>query len=195
MTEQELLVDCLRRLNTAQIPYMVVGSMVSNFWGVPRSTHDIDFVVQFQLPDVPKFMKAFEEQFFIQEHSVRAALRPPYQFQALDNRSALKVDFFSVPQDEYDRVRFERRLSIRLFGEAAFIARPEDVILYKLRWYCISPSDRQLSDSAGILAVSQSAIDFPYLSHWAERIGVASVLDKLLGDERDTSFSKHDSPV
>jgi hypothetical protein len=186
MTEQELLIDCLRRLNTAQIPYMVVGSMASNFWGVPRSTHDIDFVVEFQLTDVPKFMKAFEEQFFIQEHSIRAALRPPYQFNAVDNRSALKVDFFSVPQEEYDRVRFERRLSIQLFGEPAFIARPEDVILYKLRWHSISPSDRQLSDSAGILAVSKSTIDFPYLSHWAERIGVASVLDKLLGDAHDT---------
>ncbi len=185
MTEQELLIDCLRRLNAAQIPYMIVGSMASNFWGVPRSTHDIDFVVQFQLSDVAKFMKAFEDQFFIQEHSISAALRPPYQFNALDNRSALKVDFFSVPQEEYDCVRFERRLSIQLFGETAFIARPEDVILYKLRWHCISPSDRQLSDSAGILAVSNSAIDFPYLSHWAERIGVVSLLDKLLGDALD----------
>lgn len=185
MTEQELLIDCLRRLNAAQIPYMMVGSMASNFWGVPRSTHDIDFVVEFQLSDVPKFMKAFEEQFFIQEHSVRAALRPPYQFNALDNRSALKVDFFWVGKDEYDRIRFERRLSTQLFGEKAFIARPEDVILYKLRWYCISPSDRQLSDSAGILAVSKSTIDFPYLEQWAERIGVASVLDKLLGDAHD----------
>ncbi len=76
MTEQELLLDCLRRLNSTRIPYMIVGSMASNFWGVPRSTHDIDFVVEFQLSDVPKFMKAFEEQFFIQEHSIRAALLP-----------------------------------------------------------------------------------------------------------------------
>ena len=46
MTEQELLCDCLNRLNQAQIPYMLFGSMASNYWGVPRSTHDIDFVVQ-----------------------------------------------------------------------------------------------------------------------------------------------------
>ena len=40
-----------------------------------------------------------------------------------------------------DRARFDRRLSITLFDQSAFIARPEDVILYKLRWYQITPSD------------------------------------------------------
>jgi hypothetical protein len=37
MTEQELLIDCLRRLNQAEITYMVTGSMASNYWGIPRS--------------------------------------------------------------------------------------------------------------------------------------------------------------
>ncbi len=34
MTEHELLADCLKRLNTLQIPYMLVGSMASNYWGI-----------------------------------------------------------------------------------------------------------------------------------------------------------------
>jgi hypothetical protein len=46
MTEQELLVDCLRRLNRAEITYYLTGSMASNFWGIPRTTHDLDFVIQ-----------------------------------------------------------------------------------------------------------------------------------------------------
>ena len=53
-------------------------------------------------------MEAFQEQFFIQEFSVKAGLRPPFQFNALDNRSALKIDFFGIGDDEYDRVRFMR---------------------------------------------------------------------------------------
>lgn len=99
MTEQELLGDCLRRLNEAEIPYMIVGSMASNYWGVPRSTHDIDFVIQYTSGDVGRIVNAFEDQFFIQETSVEAALRPPFQFNALDNRSALKVDFFGIADD------------------------------------------------------------------------------------------------
>jgi hypothetical protein len=46
MTEKELLIDCLIRLNRVGIPYMLTGSMASNYWGIPRTTHDLDFVVQ-----------------------------------------------------------------------------------------------------------------------------------------------------
>ena len=45
MTEQELLVDCLPRLNGVSAAYMLTGSMASNFWGIPRTTHDLDFVI------------------------------------------------------------------------------------------------------------------------------------------------------
>lgn len=32
MTERELLVDCLHRLNGAAITYYLTGSMASNYW-------------------------------------------------------------------------------------------------------------------------------------------------------------------
>ena len=158
---------------------MLVGSMASNYWGIPRSTHDIDFVLQYQTTDAKKIVRAFEDAFFIQEQSVVSATRPPYQFNALDNRSALKVDFFAIGDDVYEQVRFQRRLSITLFDQPAFIARPEDVVLYKLRWYAISPSDRQLSDAEGILAVSGSVMDFAYLTHWADKIAVSDLFRNL----------------
>lgn len=47
-TERELLVDCLERLNRLSVPYMLVGSMASNYWGIPRTTHDLDFVLVLQ---------------------------------------------------------------------------------------------------------------------------------------------------
>lgn len=179
MTEQELLRDCLRRLNRSSIDYMLVGSMASNFWGIPRSTHDIDFVVQYDSKDVDTIVSLFADDFFIQEISVRSALKPPFQFNALDNRSALKVDFFRLAGDAYEMERFARRQSVTILGEPAFLASPEDVILHKLRWYTISPSDRQLNDSVGILAVSGDLVDNDYLDHWANQIGVTDLLQQL----------------
>ena len=32
MTEQDLLIDCLKRLNESSVEYMLVGSMASNYW-------------------------------------------------------------------------------------------------------------------------------------------------------------------
>jgi hypothetical protein len=158
---------------------MLVGSMASNFWGIPRSTHDIDFVVQYDAKDVDTIVNLFEDEFFIQEISVRSALKPPFQFNALDNRSALKVDFFRLAGDAYEMERFARRQSVTILGQSAFLAMPEDIILHKLRWHTISPSDRQLSDSVGILAVSGDLVDNDYLDRWANQIGVSDLLQQI----------------
>lgn len=179
MNEQELLQDCLQRLGRSTVRYMLVGSMASNYWGVPRSTHDIDFVVEYDESDVAAILRLFEDDFFIQEISIRSALKPPYQFNALDNRSALKVDFFRLTGDRYELARFKRRRQVTILGQSAYIAAPEDVILHKLLWYNISPSDRQLNDSRGIISISGDIIDHDYLTHWAAEIGVTTLLETI----------------
>lgn len=179
MTEQELLKDCLVRLDQSGINYMLVGSMAGNYWGIPRSTHDIDFVIEYEAQDVSRIVDLFAGDFFIQQASVQLALNPPYQFNALDNRSALKVDFFRLAGDDYERERFKRKRQVRILDVDAFIAAPEDIVLHKLRWYSISPADRQLTDAAGIIAVSGSILDDEYLTLWAERIKVTDLLKRV----------------
>jgi len=73
MNERELLVDCLRRLNRAEIVYYLTGSGASNYWGIPRTTHDLDFVVQLPLSAVSKIMKEFSGDFYLDESALRAA--------------------------------------------------------------------------------------------------------------------------
>jgi hypothetical protein len=72
MTEQELLVDCLRRLNRAAITYYLTGSMASNYWGIPRTTHDLDFVIQLPLSAVAKMASTFSPDYYLDEVAVRA---------------------------------------------------------------------------------------------------------------------------
>ncbi len=182
MSEAELLVDCLHRLETVAIDYMLVGSMAANYWGVPRSTHDIDFVVEYDTSQVDAIVDAFQGDFFIQSVSVASGLRPPHQFNALHHASSLKVDFFRVAGDAYEFERFRRRKRVRLLGQDAWIATAEDVLLHKLRWYTITPSGRQLADARGIYLVSGSELDLPYLQYWAERIEVADLLASVLRD-------------
>src|SRR6266404_5475826 len=103
MIEQELLIDCLKRLNSAAISYMVTGSMASNFWGIPRTTHDLDFVIQLPPRAIPQMVSAFASDFFIDEHAIRAAYAYPYQFNAIDQRSSLKVDFWLPANLPFER--------------------------------------------------------------------------------------------
>jgi hypothetical protein len=183
MNERDLLVDCLRRLNRTEITYYLTGSMASNYWGIPRTTHDLDFVVQLPMRAVPRILLEFGGDFYIEEAAVRAAYHPPHQFNAIDTRSALKVDFWLPKPEPFDREMLRRRVRVTLFLEPAWIVTAEDVLLHKLVWNRISPSDRQLGDAAGVLAVQADALDKEYLRMWAKELQVAEELERLLSGE------------
>ena len=180
MTERELLLDCLQRLNQSGVPYMLTGSMASNYWGIPRTTHDLDFVVQVVSASVPSLMSAFAGDFFLQEASVRAAFQPPHQFNAIDTRSALKVDFWLLRNEPFEQSRFGRRLQVKLCEVPAWIATAEDVVLHKLYWNRLTPSERQIGDAAGVVVVQGEALDRGYLRQWAAHLEVLSTVEDLL---------------
>jgi hypothetical protein len=180
VNEQELLVDALRRLNKVGLPYMWTGSMASNYWGIPRTTHDLDFVIQLPSVGIPKMIAEFGGDMFLDEESVRAAFRPPFQFNAIDTRSALKIDFWMAQPAVFDQEMFRRRMKMMIFGEPAWIGTKEDVILHKLYWNQITPSERQIGDAAGIVAIQRDNLDMDYLKRWAAELGVGSVLEKIL---------------
>ncbi|MGA9453092.1 MAG: hypothetical protein WBW41_17315 [Verrucomicrobiia bacterium] len=180
MNERELLVDCLRRLNRNGVTYYLTGSMASNYWGVPRTTHDLDFVIQLPPSAVSGLVQAFRGDYYIDETAVRAAFQPPHQFNAIDTRSALKVDFWLSQPGLFDESVLRRRVRATLFGEPAWIATAEDVILHKLIWNRITPSDRQLGDAAGVVAVQADALDKNHLRQWANELKLVTELEDLL---------------
>jgi hypothetical protein len=183
MTETELLGDCLRRLNRVEVTYYVTGSMASNYWGIPRTTHDLDFVIQLPPSAVGKIVSEFSPDYFIDEASVRAAYKPPHQFNAIDSRSALKVDFWLPKPLPFDAEMLRRRTRAVLSGEPAWITTPEDCILHKLVWNMITPSDRQLRDAAGVFTVQSNRLDNAYLSQWADILGVSNELNRVMRGE------------
>jgi hypothetical protein len=132
---------------------------------------------------VPRIVQEFSGDFCIEEAAVRAAYQPPHQFNAIDTRSALKVDFWLPKLEPFDREMLRRRVQVTLFGETAWIATAEDVILHKLLWNRISPSDRQLGDAAGVVAVQADALDKNYLRQWSHELKLASELERLLSGE------------
>lgn len=180
MTEQELLRDCLARLNRVGLTYYLTGSMASNYWGIPRSTHDLDFVIQIPAQAVRAFVGEFSGDFYIDEAAVRAAVDPPHQFNAIDTRSALKVNFWRAGETPFEIEILRRRIYTTLFGERAWLASAEDVTLSKLVWNALAPSERQLADAAGVFVVQRDGLDGAYLQKWAQDLGVLPILNEIL---------------
>jgi len=183
MNEQELLVDCLRRLNRSGVTYYLTGSMASNYWGIPRTTHDLDFVLQLPMSAVPRILQEFSGDFHIDEAAVRNAYQPPNQFKAIDTRSAFKVDFWLPKPNPFEKEMLRRRQQTTIFGEPAWICTAEDIILHKLVWNQLSPSERQLGDAAGVVAVQAEALDKKYLIHWGHELNLSGHLDRLFSGD------------
>jgi hypothetical protein len=155
--------------------------MASNAWGIPRTTHDLDFVLQLAPSQTPALLKAFSDPgYYLDEASVRAAYQPPHQFNLIHIPSALKADFWLLRPVPFEREMFSRRLKDVWFGEPIWLATAEDVILHKLYWNRITPSERQLGDVAGVVHVQRSKLDEAYLRHWASELGLSSDLEAAL---------------
>jgi len=180
VNERELLLDCLRRLNRTGVAYFLTGSMASNYWGIPRTTHDLDFVIQLPPSAVDTVVREFASDFYVDPIAIRQAYKPPHQFNLIDNRSALKVDFWLLKNEPFEREMFNRRIQVQIGGEPATIGTAEDILLHKLLWNAISPSERQIGDAAGIFAIQRDSLDRAYLERWAEILNVKHQLFDIL---------------
>ena len=111
---------------------------------------------------------------------VRSAYQPPHQFNVIHIPSALKVDFWMLKPDAFEHEMFRRKVRDSWLGETVWIATAEDVVLHKLYWNKLTPSDRQLGDVAGVVAVQKGKLDENYLRDWATRLGVTENLAEAL---------------
>jgi len=84
MLQQELLEKVIRVLEDEGIDYMVTGSVVSSLQGEPRSTHDIDLVVNIRPDDVKKITRAFHApEFYLDEEVIYEAIEHKNMFNIL----------------------------------------------------------------------------------------------------------------
>jgi hypothetical protein len=173
MTIQDFAAQVLRELEAAGIPYMVVGSVASSFHGDPRSTRDLDIVIDPEPKHLDRFVQRLTAAGLYADSEVgREALNARTQFNVVDPESGWKVDLIVRKDRPFSREEFSRRTEADLpFGRMS-VATAEDTILAKLEWARSGESERQLRDAAGIVAVSGPDLDLEYLDRWAAELGV-----------------------
>jgi hypothetical protein len=169
-------VDILDQLN---IPYMVTGALAVSFYGLPRTTHDIDLVIELKQKHVVPLVKAFSKEFYISSRAVQEAIGRSSVFNVIDTKSGLKIDFWIARPEAFDQERFQRRRREIVFDHSLWLPSPEDVILSKLLWYKESKVDKHFADAKGVWEVMVDSLDASYLKEWAERLSVADSLARL----------------
>lgn len=180
--QEQLLKTITRLLQKAQIPYMVTGALSVIFYGRPRASHDIDFVIETQKKDVEKVEQAFEtlsRDFVVQKESIENAILRKTNFNVLHLPTLLKLDFFLLKGDEFDKTRFQRRKTFDIFGQKIVFASAEDTILIKLLWYKETKIEKHLIDAAFVSQIQKGNLDNAYLLNWAKKHKTRHLLSDL----------------
>ena len=179
MTSEDLVVVVFDALSALHVPFMVTGSLASNFYGVPRATQDADLVLL--LNDVPvdalavRIGHAFELDTQIAFETVTGSRRLVARARA----SAFTVELFDVTDDAHDRERFARRRSVAVLGRTVAVPTPEDVIITKLRWWQRAGRHKDLEDARNVVAVQRVSLDQDYLRRWCGVVGVSDILEDI----------------
>jgi len=183
VSQPELLARIVKTLEDAQVAYMLTGSVVSSAQGEPRSTHDIDIVVQITPEQVPLIRAAFlDERYGFDEVAAVQAILKLDMFQLSDLDTGDKIDFWVLKDDPFDKTVFGRRVRATFAGVEAFGATPEDTILRKLMWAQEYESERQYRDALGVYELQYATLDMPYLKHWIAELKLASTWERLVAE-------------
>lgn len=168
-----ILKDITKFLTAHRIPYMITGSWSSIYYGRPRASHDIDFVVELPVENAEKTVQLFRklpETFMIQLETIKEAIENKSQFQALHLPTMLKMDFWVLTDEEFDKNRFLRRRKIKLFNQYMQMATPEDTIIQKLIWYGKGQTEKHLIDAAFVFKIQGKNLDQKYLRNWIKKL-------------------------
>jgi len=175
VNQQEFFRRVLETLEQFQIPYMVVGSVGAMLHGRPRLTNDVDVVVELERAKIAGIITSFPlPEFYVPPAQViHTELDRRGSFNIIHAETGSKVDLIIRKDTPHGREEFLRRRREPFApGFDCMSARPEDVIIGKLRYYKQGGSEKHLQDISGMLEVSGDQIDMDYLRNWALETGL-----------------------
>jgi hypothetical protein len=170
-------------LDRLGVIHTIGGSIAASFAGEPRSTLDIDIVAALDDRIVSDLVSAFSPDFYVDEESVRRAIRTGGCTNLIHQATQLKVDLFVAGGTPLDAQQLGRRRRVDLGeGRVLYVHPPEDILLQKLNWYRKGGevSDRQWRDVLAIIRTQGEGLDKRYLRENAQVLGVDTLLEGAL---------------
>ena len=179
MVQEDLLIKVIDKIRQLRILYMITGGIASIFFGKPRLTHDFDIIVEIEEKEISNLVNTFKDEFYISSEAIQNAIENRSMFNIIHFDSGIKVDFWLLKDDEFDKKRFERRQKHVYSDRDIFFTSPEDVILKKLLWFKESAIQKHFDDAFGVSEI-QKDLEVEYITAWADKLSVRDLWDKIL---------------
>lgn len=147
-----LFVDILHALEEIGAPYVIIGAFAGTVYGVNRTTYDIDIVVDLSEEHIQRLAARYPSpRYYADPEQMRSSLRLGMMFNIIDGARGEKADLMPVSRrPEYRHVLANRVRQLVVAPGAepfhAWCARPEDVIIGKLKAWAESGHRRHETD-------------------------------------------------
>ena len=175
MTTNDVMLLVADTLNREKIPAMLVGSFSSNYYGIPRSTEDVDFVIQIDSSLTADFARILGDGFEAEPQLTFETNTGTQKQEFKVKGTEFKVELFRLSADPFDQQRFKTRQRVIVAGREVWLPRAEDVIVMKLRW-CRAKDKEDVKD---VMYVQGDKLDWNYIENWCRQHGSLGRMQEL----------------
>jgi hypothetical protein len=170
-------------LEDLAIPCYVTDGVAAIAHGEPRTTRDLDLVIEIDRSDISRLVSVLEQaRFYCPPGAVEDIQTGRGRVLSITHMdTVLNADIVINSDTPFDHSKMARR-QLRPADETGtfhfWISSPEDLILAKRLWGRQSQSEKQWRDVLGVMKVQGESLDFTYLFHWAEQLGLIEALSR-----------------
>ena len=176
---EQLMARLGHALDTARIPYIVIGGQAVLQHGEPRFTRDIDISLGVDNGAVEQVLAAVSQCGLKPlVDSPRTFVERTWILPVHDPATEIRADF-AFTFSPFERQAIEHAVRFRIGGCDVAFATAEDLIIHKL----FAGRPRDIEDIRGVLARKQGKVDREYLRKWIRQFarldGKAHLLTQL----------------
>lgn len=179
----KLVIDALESI---KLNYLIGGALASWAWGEPRSTMDLDIVVDIPLEAIGALSQELEKRDMLVPAEIILDTiieeRADIPINAIHMTSGFKADIYPLRPNDALRISALLRRRLVDFGPQLgkiYIHSPEDLVLYKTWYYSLSHQPKHVRDIAAIMKTVGREFDFSYFNSWLKQLGLQSTWEAL----------------
>jgi len=130
MSAPEVIQRITSALVRAGINYMLTGSFASAYYGAPRSTQDIDLVIDATPQQLQAFIQSLAiHKYYADTDAALDAHKRQSLFNLIDLDTGWKIDLIILKSRAFSQEEFRRRQLVNLQDAELFVASAEDIIV------------------------------------------------------------------
>lgn len=179
----DLAVQLHTIFESAGISYYITGGIAAIAYGDPRTTRDVDIVIQTPRSEIAGLQAILEQSGFYVAGVEEVASGRMKTLQITQIETISRADLMLADDNAYTSQQFARRRQYSFPNKnetPVYLASPEDIVISKLRWGLRSESEKQQRDVIAILKVQQAELDYQYMHRWAVEFDLLPLLEQIV---------------